>query len=192
MTVRNRILQWRRPLGQPRVRSLPGSRERRQGFSLLEILLALAILGGSLAILSSIAITGADAASEATDLAVARMLCETKMNEQLLNSEVAPVPVSMIPVPADGLPDSGGLARFLYSVEVLPATMQGLLTIRVTVASEELGFNEQPRIQYSLIRWIVDPALGLEQLERDAEAEAELEAEMAAEASADSGSGDAP
>ncbi len=47
-------------------------RASRSGFSLLEILLALAILGGSLAILSRIVDTGAGAAREARDLSVAR------------------------------------------------------------------------------------------------------------------------
>ncbi len=149
----------------------------RSGFSLLEILLAIAILGGSLAVLSSIAVTGASAANEAADLAVARMLCETKMNELLLNSEIVPLPVPLIPVEADSLPDSDGLTRFQYSVEVQPAPLQGLLAIRVTVSTEELNNNDQPQVQYSLVRWMVDPALGLEQLERDAEAEAEALAE---------------
>lgn len=153
------------------------SRAPRSGFSLLEILLAIAILGGSLAVLSSIAVTGASAASEAADLAVARMLCETKMNELLLNSEIVPLPVPLIPVEPDSVPDSVGLARFQYSIEVQPAPLQGLLAIRVTVSTEELNNNDQPHVQYSLIRWMVDPALGLEQLERDAKAEAEAIAE---------------
>lgn len=158
----------------------------RAGFSLLEILLALAILGGSLAVLSSIAVTGAGASSEASDLAVARMLCESKMNELLLDSEVVPLAVPQIPVEPDSLPDSAGLAKFQYAVEVQQGNLQGLLTIRVTVSTEELNANDEPAVQYSLVRWMVDPALGLEQLEREAEAEALAEAEAAA-AAADAG-----
>ncbi len=156
----------------------------RRGFSLLEILLAIAILGASLAVLSSLVITGADAASDASDLAVARMLCETKMNEQLLNPEIVPLPLPLSPIDPIDTPDTGGVASFQYSIEVQPApAMQGLLAIRVTVSTEELNQVNQPKVQYSLIRWMVDPALGLEQLERDAEAEAAAEEEAAATAS---------
>ena len=57
----------------------------RRGFSLLEILLALAFLGGSLAILSRIVDTGISAAREARDLSIARMIW-AKLSEVLLNS----------------------------------------------------------------------------------------------------------
>jgi len=51
----------------------------RSGFSLLEILLALSILGGSLAVLSQIAEIGTSAAREARELSVCRMLCQSKL-----------------------------------------------------------------------------------------------------------------
>lgn len=162
----------------------------RRGFSLLEILLALAILGGTLAILSSIVITGADAGEEAADLSVARMLCQTKMSEQLLNPEIPPQPLTMTPIQAAAAPDSSGLTRWQYSVEVVPASMQGLLAIRVTVATEDLNAAGTPRIEYSLVRWIVDPALGLEEMEREAEAaaaEAAATSEAAPASEADAG-----
>ena len=69
---------------------------RRSGFSLLEMLLALAILGGSLAVLSQIATTGTDAAREARDLALARLLCQSKLSETLLQ-DITPTSIPSAP-----------------------------------------------------------------------------------------------
>ena len=52
------------------------------------MILALAILGGSLAILSQIASTGTDAAREARDLALARLLCQSKLSEVLMQTRL--------------------------------------------------------------------------------------------------------
>lgn len=144
-------------------------------------MLALAILGGSLAVLSTIATTGADAAIEARDLATARLLCETKMSELLL-SGVAPQPVSLTPVAA---PDNQSLASYQYSVEVQPAPISGLLAVRVTVVSDAPA-GAPPSVQFALVRWMVDPALGL--AEAEAEEKALAAEEEAAAAAASEGS----
>ena len=139
----------------------------RSGISLLEILLALAILGGSLAVLSRIAETGTSAAREARELSVARILCQTKLSELLIDSTSGITPQSVAPTPMEAF-DSQSTTPFYYSVEVQPAPMDGLLTIRVTV--EALDANGGPPVaRYSLVRWMVDPALGLEQLEEEEE-----------------------
>lgn len=154
----------------------PGCRrDSRRGFSLLEILLALAILGGSLALLSQIAETGTAAAREARDLSVARMICQTKLAELLLNNAagIAPLSVSASQVASF---DSQSTTPFLYSVDVQQAPLDGLIAIQVNV--EAANSNGGPSLAtYSLVRWIVDPALELEQLEADEEAlRAEAEA----------------
>ncbi len=141
----------------------------RSGFSLLEILLALAILGGSLAILSSIANTGVSSAREARDLSVARLLCQAKLSEVLLDSKanlIAPVPIPLSPLESF---DSESLTPFSYSVEVQPGQFDGLLVIRVFVVADNPD-GGPPIAQYSLVRWMIDPALGLEEAEAEEKA----------------------
>ncbi len=71
----------------------------RRGFSLLEILLALAILGGSLAVLSQIAEIGTSAAREARDLSICRILCQAKLSEVMLNVSTGISPQSVFDAP---------------------------------------------------------------------------------------------
>lgn len=146
-------------------------RVSRSGFSLMEMLLALAILGGSLAVLSQIASTGTDAARESRDLALARILCQAKLSEVLLQNIT---PVSVGSAPAESF-DSSSTTPFVYSVEVQPGPLDGLLAIRITVEATNLD-GGPPLATYSLVRWMIDPALGLEA--------AELEEEAAKEAAA--------
>lgn len=157
----------------------------RRGFSLLEILLALAILGGSLGVLSQIVITGGTSGRSAQELAMARLLCQSKLAE-LLVSNVPPTVVPSTPLTS---PDSASDTVFNYAVEVAPAPMEGLLAIRVSVQAEDAD-GGPALASYSLVRWMIDPALGLEQAEAEAEA---AKADAAAAASSESaGAGGAP
>lgn len=153
----------------------------RRGFSLLEILLAMAILGGSLAVLSQIVGTGSDASRSAKELAMARLLCQSKLAEVMVAATtVMPAVVPSTPVPS---PDSQSDTTFNYAVDVAPAAMDGLLAIRVSVEAVNPE-GEGPAIaSYNITRWIIDPTLGLEQLEADANAAAQADAEAAAAAS---------
>ncbi len=141
---------------------------RQQGFSLLEILLALAILGGSMAILSRIVDTGISAAREARDLANARMICQAKLSEVMLNSASGITPQMQPPTPVDSF-DSQSTTPFEFSVEVQPGQLGGILLIRVVVEAQNPDGGE-PLARYSLVRWMIDPALGLEELEAEEEA----------------------
>ncbi|MDE0862405.1 MAG: prepilin-type N-terminal cleavage/methylation domain-containing protein [Rubripirellula sp.] len=141
---------------------------KRRGFSLLEILLALAILGGSLAILSRIVDIGISAAREGRDLAIARMICQGKLSEVLLNSTAGFTPQSQPLAPVDSF-DSQSMTSFEFSVEVQPGQLAGILLIRVLVEAQNPDGGE-PLARYSLVRWMIDPALGLEELEAEEEA----------------------
>ena len=146
------------------IHSLP-----RRGFSLLEILLALAILGGSLAVLSQMAHTGSDAAREARALSMARVLCQAKLSEVLLNSTLGQSPTTVVSAKADPF-DSLSTIDFYYSVEVAPAPLDGLLAIRVSVQALTPDESQSVLANYQLTRWMIDPALGLEALEAEEEA----------------------
>lgn len=152
--------------------SRPIDRNRRRAISLLEVVLAIAILGGSLAALSSVVLNGADAAIDARDRAMAQLLCERQMAQVLLSSG-PPVPVNDQPIAS---PDP--LTSFTATVETQPAPLNGLLAIRVSVTAQSADGSGQPTT-VSLIRWMVDPILGLEA----AEAEEKAAAEEAASAS---------
>ena len=147
------------------------------GFTLLEMLLALAILGTSLAILAQIADTGVSAAREARALATARMICQNKLSEELLNVAAGQTPTPIINSPAESY-DSESSETYNYSVEVMPGQLEGMLNMRVTV--EAMGGDGTQRLAiYALDRWIIDPALGLE--------EAEIEEQMARDEIANGG-----
>ena len=141
-------------------------RKSRAGFSLLEILLALAILGGSLAILSQIAYTGVSAAREARDLSMARLLAQTKLSELLLNATAGQSPVPVFDQAADSF-DSQSTTAFSYSIQVQPAPLDGMLVIRVSTLAVDA--NGAQIASYTLDRWMIDPALALEELELEEE-----------------------
>lgn len=152
---------------------------KRRGISLLEILLALAILGGALAVLSQIVGTGADSARSARDLGIARMICQAKLAETLL-SGISPVTVPSTPAAS---PDSSSSTPFVYAIDVVPASLDGMLVIRVSVEAQNAN-GGTPLATYSLTRWIIDPALGLEEAQADADAEKEAAAEATSAESA--------
>jgi prepilin-type N-terminal cleavage/methylation domain-containing protein len=142
--------------------------QQRRGFSLLEILLALAILGGSLAVLSQIAEIGTSAAREARDLSICRILCQAKLSEVLLDTSLGISPQSIFNSSLESF-DSASITSYAYSIEVQPSQLDGLLSLRVTVQALESD-DSTPIATFSLTRWVVDPTLGLEQAEADEKA----------------------
>ena len=146
---------------------------KRAGFSLLEMLLALAILGGSLAVLGQIADTGVDAAREARDLSVAKLIAQSKLSEVLINASLGQTPQTIVESPVDPI-DSLSTTQFNYSVEIQPATMEGILMVRITTTA--LDANGNLSATYVLDRWMIDPAIGLEELELEEEAAKEAAA----------------
>jgi len=124
----------------------------RAGFSLLEMLLALAILGASLGILSQIAMTGTDAAQEADHLVQARLMAQSRLAVLLASEQI---PASVPPMPTEPM-DSGATTPFEYQVDVAAAPLQGMLAIRVTVRALDAG-GGPPIATYSATRWMIDP-----------------------------------
>lgn len=146
---------------------------------MLELLLALAILGTSLAILAQLADVGTDAAREARAMAMARVACQSKLSELLLNTTAGQTPTPVIDAPIEPF-DSQSNTPFTYSIDVNPAPLDGLLMLRVTVKA--LAADGDALATYALDRWLIDPALALEELEAEEIAAREEAAMMAAEA----------
>ena len=125
----------------------PQPRQPTCGFSLLEVVLALAILTGAIAVLGELVRIGARNAEAARDLTQAQFLCESKLAEIASGLALAE-PVSTALCPDD--PD------WLYSVSVDPTSETGLVAVRVTL-TRNLPVQSQP-LQFSLVQWMPDPA----------------------------------
>ena len=128
---------------------------RKAGFSLLEVILALAILAGSIAMLGEANQMALKNAEGARDLAHAQLLCESKMSE-IVTGITSTDSVSNAQFDAtmtDSLDPSG--AGWLYSIESQSASKQGLLTVRVTV-TRNLPAAQHP-VSFVLVRWLRDP-----------------------------------
>lgn len=156
-----------------RGRSFKGS--LRHGLSLLEVILAIAILGGSLAVLGELLRLGSMAAARSRDLSTAELLCETKLAEVASGIE-----------PMDGasstpIDDSG---EWLYSVTVGETDQEGLLSILVTI--QQNPETAARPVMFSLTRWVIDPTV--QQAAEDQAAEAKATAAAAAGQSASAGS----
>jgi type II secretory pathway pseudopilin PulG len=121
-------------------------RSRRRGFSLLEVLLATAILIGSSVVLMELASIGMRHAASARDLSQAQRLCQSKLNEIIVG--IAPAE-TVRPAPCEEDP------RWTYWVNVQPTERAGLVMLEVGVA-QELASRKQLN-RFTLVRWIRDP-----------------------------------
>jgi len=125
----------------------------RRGFSLLEVILALAILGGAIAVLGELSRLGMRNAQYARDVTQAQLLCESKLAE---------ITAGLSPLESEqGTPfetaDETAASDWLYSVDVTPIDEDGLLEVRVTV-TQDLPTEKRP-VEFSLVRWMVDPEI---------------------------------
>lgn len=117
----------------------------RRGLSLLEVILAVAILGGCLAVTGELVRMGVRHAEEARELTRAQLLCESKM-EEIAAGVTALESASMVPFETD--PD------WTYTVDVSPLDTQQLTLVRVTV--QELESDRLYPITFTLSRWILN------------------------------------
>jgi type II secretion system protein I len=123
---------------------------RRRGLSLLEVILAIAILAGCIAAIGELVRLGLLHAEEARDLTNAQLLCESKIAE--IAAGVVPAEAaSMVPFEHD--------SRWMYSVVVNSLDDQSLLSVQVTVQPVE-STRLQP-LTSSLTCWMIDPSLAL-------------------------------
>jgi type II secretion system protein I len=123
----------------------------RQGFSLLEVILALAILVGAIAVLGELVRLGTRSAAAARDLSAAQLLCESKMSE-VAAAEALPEPVS----DASFGSDFAAADEWVYSLGIDPLADAGLHRVTVTVIQVPAD-GERP-IEFLLVRWLRDPS----------------------------------
>ena len=134
----------------------------RRGLSLLEVILALAILGGALAVLGSIVRVGTRSARHARGRVSAGLHCKSIMAE--ITAGI--IPVEPMQPGALSVPDPE--YDWMYSIDVEPTEMEGMLAVRVDVI-ENKPLTASP-ISTFLVRWVLDPSFLAEAAAADAEA----------------------
>ena len=146
--------------------------KERGGLSLLEVVLALAILLVSLVALGELVRLGLRNSQQAYDLSRAQLICESKLSE--ITAGLVPLePVADVPLGSETLqPD---LADWTYTLEIEPTNVPGLLAARLTVTNAAASTDP---VSFTLTRWVRDPVL-MESLQAEA---ALLEAATAEEA----------
>lgn len=139
---------------------------KRTAFSLLEVLLALAILGTSLAAIGAFIRMGSHGAVNAREMTTAQLLCEAKLAE---------ITAGILPAEPGG-PwqfDMAEQAGWVYYVDMQTLPQPGLVSMTVTVTQELPPGSTQRPLMFSLVRWIQDPALELPETSTGEEATSE-------------------
>lgn len=131
------------------------TRRNREAFSILEVILALAILAGAITVLGEVARMGLRNAKNAQDLTRAQLLCKSKMAEY---TSGITVPQAIQGAAFDAIDQDGNSnIQWVYSVEMEQIDQDGLIALRVTV-SQSLPTAQHP-VYFSLMRWITDPGI---------------------------------
>jgi general secretion pathway protein I len=135
------------------------NRRSGRGFSLLEVVLAFAIMAVSFTMLSQLVDTGYRNAREAESLTDAQMIAQNVMEEFSLGM-LGQTPVANVPVSMDnGLLTQGTeVPEWEYSIDWEPAPVDGLVMVLVRVNRAnvtEAKYNDT----FELARWAPDPML---------------------------------
>jgi type II secretory pathway component PulJ len=122
------------------------TRRARHGFSLLEVLLATAIMIGSAIVLMELVSIGSRHASAARDLARSQLICESRLNEILAHVERLE---SSRPTPFEDDP------QWVVWVDLRPLPQSGFVALEVNAAREPNPHKQSAR--FKLVRWVRDP-----------------------------------
>ena len=128
---------------------------RRKGISLLEVVLALAILAMSTAILASISRTATDNGLLAHRLSTSQILAESKMAEVVTGAISLESGGSWAPI--NDLVPSG---TWYYQIQQERLTRKDMVGVRLAI-TDEIGLAENKEL-FFIVRWMIDPALGLD------------------------------
>ena len=123
------------------------SRRDRRGFTLYEVVLALAILLGSMAVLSNLIATGSRAANGTLRRTEAVLLCRSKLSEVV--SGIEPM------ISTDHAPFDSTTPDWVWSLSVLPGPVEDLIELQVTV--KHIGADDGATV--SLRRYVPDPQM---------------------------------
>ncbi len=139
------------------MRSTQSGRDRRRAISLLEVVLALAILGIAAAYLAQSMQLSSQNALRAQRLTQAELVFESVMNQVI---------AGLIPAEASGWVDytaTSANGNWRYMIEVSQAELEGMIGIRIAVQEVRPSIDmsmEPPDLVAT--RWIIDPTLNLD------------------------------
>ncbi len=115
---------------------------RREGITLLEVVLALGLMAIAMTLLAQLVFIGNRAARDARDLSKAQLYCESVMSEVVVGIRT-PDSVSLSPLDAD--------LDWLYSIDVGTTSSETLSAVRVTVQQN----TESARpTTFTMTQWI--------------------------------------
>lgn len=123
------------------------------GFTLLEVILAIAILLSSLAAIGHLVFNAYQNALRIKNLTRAQLICEAILAElnagSLALETIADAPVEDI----DDTVEPG----WLYTIDIAQLDTNGLLSVQVTV-SQDPSLVARP-VQFTLTQWMIDPTV---------------------------------
>lgn len=134
-------------------------RRQQRGLSLLEVILAIAILGGALAVIGQLLRIGSRNAAMARDLTLAQLYCETKVNEILIGS-ILPEAISDVE-----LDETSAKGEWLYKIDTVGTETPGVIAVTVTVGQNP-NIITRP-VSYSISRLLIDPTMAEELTTQD-------------------------
>ena len=140
-------------------RRVPGRRRLiggRRGLSLLEVILALALLGVASAIMAQAMQMATNNAIAAQRQAEAELAAESVMSQVIAGVIPMQPTTTWTPVGV-----SASTSSWSYILQSVPCEVQNMVAIEVSVRDDSDPDTTRPA-DLTVVRWIVDPALGLD------------------------------
>ena len=126
----------------------------RRGFTLMEVIISLAVLGMSMAAIGALVRIGGQNATRARILTTAQFLADSKLSE-IKSGIISPTPAGPIPFLA-----TETMEPFQYTILIEDIDSQGML-MGVRIIVEYIPEDAGAAFQHSLTTWMIDPAIEL-------------------------------
>lgn len=138
---------------QQQLARIRAQRRPNAGFTLLEVILAIAILLTSLAAIGHLVFNAYQNALQVKNLTRAQLICEAILAE--LNAGSLPLE-TIADAPVEDIDDTVE-PGWLYTIDIAQLDTNGLLSVQVTV-SQDPSLVARP-VQFTLTQWMIDPTV---------------------------------
>ena len=136
------------------VKSQANHYRRHNAFTLMEVIIALAVMGMSMAAIGTLVQIGGQNALQARLLTTAQFLAESKLSE-VKAGILSPTATGPLPFPT-----TETMEPFQYTIRSQSIDSQGML-LAVEILVEYLPADGGRPIQHSVTTWMIDPAVEL-------------------------------